>query len=283
MISFLDALTAGNAVRVLVAPPAGAKAWKVLRKTTSTFTGHDDVGASVICESPDTAAIDTAALQNGTPYYYRSYDQAADNTWSTEDTGILSATPATTATRIGPDPLIFIHERLELGLKAACDAGKLRHESNYIPTFRAPPTYEDVVFPIVTMHLANDEFRGGASGLGEVIADDVYDAVGEEWIESEGALSRFQLTIVAWAVGNADVRDALRLAIADVLMANLPIFAAKGFLDMAWSQVNAEDFETYTSPMYQVVTTLNGVAPAAVTARSAPIAGVDVTPIAIAA
>ena len=67
-------LSAGNAVRVFITPPAGALWWRVLRRTADVFTGQDDAGAVVaLADGTDNTALDIAALVNGTAYFYRAY------------------------------------------------------------------------------------------------------------------------------------------------------------------------------------------------------------------
>ncbi len=144
--------------------------------------------------------------------------------------------------------------------------------SGYIPTLTAPPTYEGTIFPIVTAHMDNqDRF---ASGLGEMVVADRQDPVTGDWTEIEGWLTTVQIRVISWVVANADTRIALRQAIAKVLLANLPIFNAKGLSEVSFAQQDVEDTESYAAPVYQTITSITCLAIIAVDAVSAPIADV---------
>jgi hypothetical protein len=197
-----------------------------------------------------------------------------DGAWVT-DAAPVSVTPAATGLIAGPDPQEFVRDRLEWGLKAALDAGLIKHVDGAVPTLSAPPVYEDTQFPIVTVHLAS--LSQVQHGLGELIAPDVFDQVGGDWLDSEGFLARVQLTIVGWVVGNPDTRIALRKLIGQILLGNLPVFADKGIIEVEWSAVDSEDFESYAAPMYQSVFTFTCLAPVAVSALTAPISDATAT------
>jgi hypothetical protein len=271
MISFVQPLPIGNAVKLLLAPPPTAEKVRVLRKLADTFTGETDGAAGIVYEGDDNYVLDVNTLVNGTVYYYRPYyfDGTA---WSAGLTA--SATPAATANRRGPDPLSLVRDRLEAGLKAEVAAGRLKHEQQYIPCLTAPPTFDGTAFPVVTVHLRNDASTGRA--LGEVLFDDVYDPVALEWGSSEGWLSRIQIDVIGWVVGNADTRIALRKAIQKVIIGNLSVFDQAGMVEIDFSQSDIEDFETYNAPMYQTMGSFSCMAPAVVEALDAPIDDVTV-------
>ena len=65
MISLVQILPVGNALRIFITPPVGAEAVRLLRRTADTFTGYNDVGAFLVSESLDQAVIDTTGLVNG--------------------------------------------------------------------------------------------------------------------------------------------------------------------------------------------------------------------------
>jgi hypothetical protein len=274
MISFLQPLPVGDAVRVLLAPPAGALLWRVLRKPTNDISGHADGSAFVVYEGNDPDVIDTQSLTNGTPYYYKPFYQALDLSWSTSAS--LSATPAAILTSEGPDPLETVRERLELGLKAAVTAGTLVQALGYVPVLTAPPTFEGTTFPIVTVHLSNSS--PSARGLGEVVTVDLKDPFTGNWSEAEGWLTTVQLKIVSWVVGNADTRIALRKAIAAVLLGNMPVFNALGMSEIEFSQTDVEDLESYNAPVYQTLTDFSCFATLAVDAVTPPIVAVTLAP-----
>lgn len=275
MITYLAPLPIGNAARCLFSAPAGATACKVLRRATLPFVGGiNDTGAAVVYDgSPsEPGFIDAQSLQNDTLAYYQDYYLVA-GVW-TFDAGPVSVTPTATGQIAGPDPQELVRDRLEWGLKVEVDAGRLKHVDGAIPTLSAPPIYEETQFPIVTVHLAGME--PFAHGVGEVPAPDVFDLDADDWLDAEGYLIRFRLTVVAWIVGNPDTRIALRKAIHRILLGNLPVFADKGFIEVEWSAVDSEDFESYGAPMYQSIFTLTGIAPSAISALSPAIDDVTV-------
>ena len=53
MISMLQPLIAGNAIRVFIEPITGAKYWRVLKKASDTFSGHDDQSAVLVYEGDE--------------------------------------------------------------------------------------------------------------------------------------------------------------------------------------------------------------------------------------
>lgn len=270
MISFAAPLPAGNAVSILLAPPADAVAWKVLRKSADTISGEDDPDAATVFDEDSRFFVDVAALANGTPYYYQPFYRAADGSWSTAAS--VSVTPAASAEVRGPDALTLVRERLEAGLKVEVDAGVLKHDLGYIPCFTAPPKFEGVRFPIVTVHLTAQ--TPSQDAVGQVIASDSYDPIAESWTEYEGTIFSVQLQIVSWVTSNADIRIALRRAIAKVLLANLPVFYDQGLLQVEFSQTDLEDFETYEAEMFQTITNFSCLAPLAVESLAEPIRAV---------
>lgn len=277
MISFLQSLPIGNAVRVVLAPPAGAVAWRVLRKTADVWTDQDDPTAGDVYSGDEPYFIDITALTNGTPYYYKPFYQAADESWSTAPS--QTATPAMTSNLLGIDPLELVRERVEAALKADVAADILQHVDGYIPCLTAPPAYENTNFPIVTFHLQVAD--RAISAVGEELAADVYDPATDTWIEVEGWICNVRINIVVWVVANADTRIALRKRIAHALLGNLPVFNDQGMSQVSFSQADTEDMETYAAPVFQTITSLDCLAPLAVDAVSGTIHSVSValTPI----
>lgn len=272
MISFLQPLPIGNAVRVIMAPPADAERWRLLRKTADTFTGHDDADAGVIHEGLDRALIDTTALVNGTPYYYRLYS-LVDSVWVASET--VFATPAATLSAVGPDPVQFIRDRLEEGLRVEVQANRLKHKNGFIPVVTAPPAYEEVEFPIVTVHLKDDSPT--ERSLGEEIATDVFDQEAGEWRTVEGWLSRYDIEVWIWVVNNPDVRIAIRQAVKKILLGNLAVFELAGLGEFAVSFTDVEDFESFSAPVYQSRGAVSLIAASGVESLTAPITDVTVT------
>jgi hypothetical protein len=266
MISFLQPLPIGNAVKVLLAPPDGASV-RVLRKPTDDISGYNDVSAALVYQGDGPYFVDVATLTNGTPYYYKPfYTLDAGSTWTSDPSQV--ATPAATAGVGGCDPLSLVRDRLDAGLKAEVAAGRLSANSKGGPiaVLTAPPTFDNVVFPVVTVHLRTDQ--SSVRGIGESIASDALDPVSTIWTDSEGYLSKVDLDFIVWVSGNADLRIAMRKAVKKVLVGNLAVFDDAGMLQVDVSISDVEDFDTYEAPMFQAVGTLSCLAPYFVTSTS---------------
>jgi hypothetical protein len=50
MIGFIQPIASGNAIRLLLSPVMGASNWRVLRKESDDFSGHDDPNAYLVYE-----------------------------------------------------------------------------------------------------------------------------------------------------------------------------------------------------------------------------------------
>src|SRR5690349_5704022 len=112
MITFIEPLSVGNALRVLLSPPPGATKWRLLRKVADTFSGPTDPDAAVINDGDDdTSIVDTSSLTNGTTYYYREYALVGAD-WQASAT--VFGTPAAAGQLSGPDPLSIVRDRVEL-------------------------------------------------------------------------------------------------------------------------------------------------------------------------
>ena len=252
MISFIQPLAAGNALRISLEVPAGAKGMRLLRKVSDSFTGWNDPAALVVADEVDRSVLDTASLTNGALYYYRSY-YFIGNAWV--DSGATrSATPAATYRAIGGDVLSVVRERLDLGLQAEVARGTLTHDDNHIPVHTAPPVFEEVTWPIVTLHLQND--ASGERAIGEMVNPDQFDPTAGTWGESEGWLKNVQLMVMAWSL-NPDQRIELRKAIERIVIANLPVFDNAGMTQVQLSMQDTEDFESYSAPVYQAMGTFS--------------------------
>lgn len=272
-IQLIQKVSCGNALRLTLAPPPGAVSWRILRRATDDFTGHDDAGAYVAYEGSEKSIIDMYGLYNGTPVVYRAYYRVA-NAWV--PSASVDATPEATFSDLSVDPLVIARDRLEMGLKVYVDRGTLTHERNFIPVMTASPQVEDVNFPMVTIHLAAD--TPDIRSVGEVIASDVFSGDDGMWHSFEGGYSRTDLTIVGWCL-NGDERIVLRNALKAVLMANLPVFDAAGLLQVSWNFSDQEDFTTYAAPVYQAICNFTCYAPSAVDSVDFAIRDVLLNPI----
>jgi hypothetical protein len=274
MITLLQPLAVGNAIRVFYSPPLTALTWKILRKLADTFTGYNDVDASVVAEhGVGNVQLDTSALTNGVLYYYKPYwwDGAA---WHADAT--VSATPVTNFSDLSVDPLVFMRERLDYGFQALIAAGKIQTSATRIPVLTAPPMFDDTTFPVVTVHCNQDS--AATRGIGEMLSGDVFDVVSQQWESNEGWYSRIQLSIVCWCL-NPDERVALRRALKSLIIANLQVFYDVGFFDVEFQQSDNEDFQSYNVPMYQVMNTFTCQAASAVGVQGGNIQSITVAAI----
>lgn len=270
MISFAEPLPIGNAVRVLIDPPATAHKWRLLRKTTDDFVEYDDPAAKLVYEGTEKNIVDTATLTNGTQYFYAEYDFNG-TVWTTAPS--VAVTPSTSYGFDGPDALTLVRERLRLGLKAAVAANVLRHDNGSVPVFTAPPLEDEAKWPLVSVHLQQDASDG--RGLGEMVSPDIFDLDAAECDVSEGWLSRVRLQIIGWSL-NPDERISLRRVIKSIIQGNLPVFDSAGMVQIDFSQVDVEDFQSYNAPVYQVISDFSCLAPSVINATQDLVEGVTV-------
>lgn len=273
MITLIQNLYAGNALRLFLEPPIGAVSWRVLRKGSDSFTDQNDATAFVAYEGDEKIVVDAESLNNEVMAFYRPfyYDGAA---WTAGATA--SATPTATYEDSTTDVLSFMRDRVERGLLVEVQRQNLTNDLGYIQVYTAPPSLErDLRFPLVTIHL--DSESPGARGIGENISGDEFDAIGFEWNESEGWLAQVQLSIVGWSL-NSDERIELRKALRRIVIANLPILASRGIDEVSLTQqdVDAVNGE-FGAPIYQVVSTFSCLAPVRVSERIQPITDVITT------
>lgn len=258
MISMIQPLHVGNALRLFLQPPADAVRWKVLRKGNGTFSGHDDPSAIVAYEGDENVIVDTAFLQNEVMAFYCPFYTSDGATWTAGP--VASGTPAAIYQEHTADVLSFLRDRLEAGLLVEVQRGNFVPELGYIQVYTAPPSLEqNLRLPLVTVHLDNEDSSERA--IGEDISGDQFDAIGFDWQESEGWLANVRVMVIGWSL-NSDERLELRKAIRRIIIANLPVFAAQG-----WDQVNLsqQDIDAingeYTAQLYQVMSTFTCLAP----------------------
>lgn len=271
MISLIQSVAAGNALRIFLEPPAGARSWRLLRKLADTFSGEADPDAIVVHEGEDKPVVDLLGLVNGQLYYYRAYyfDGA---TWSASATA--SGTPAATYADATTDALSVVRERLDLGLQVELARGTLVHEDGHIAVLTAPPQLQDTRWPVVTIHLLDE--APSERGIGEIVGVDGFNEETSLWDDSEGWLAKVQLSIMGWCL-NPDERVELRKALRRLVVANLPVFDSAGMVEIEFSQQDMEDFGSFDAPVYQVMCTLNCLAPVRVGSTADAITEVTVT------
>lgn len=228
MISFIQSLASGNAVKVALNPPKQADRWRLLRKATDDFTGQDDPAAAVILDGDERYIVDRTTLLNGNVYHYKLYSLIGAN-WVT--TPSVQVTVTAGYFGISNDPLDVIRERLELGLKVEVTRGKLKHARDYIPVKTAFPFNEAAMWPMVTVHVQSVSTDTRAIGeLWETDADE----------DMDGGLDRWRIDVIGWTM-NPDERNELRKAIRRVIVANLPLFDDVGMIQIDFSQMDAEE------------------------------------------
>lgn len=242
-ITYVNTVPAGNALRVYVNPGAAA-CWTILRRTDANFTSVNDPDAVVVAANTDSPVIlDFIGLVNGTEYFYCDFGMV--NGAVVMGTPV-SGTPVAAYSSGSVDPLVFVRDRLRLGLANEVKWGTLKPESGVIQVVTAPyALIEGIKLPCVSVHLESD--APGTRGVGEMQFPAGIGAGG--WEENEGWLASFKLNVVGVSL-NADERIALRQAIKRVIQANLTVFTAVGFVNISFSQHDAESFTENAAPLF---------------------------------
>lgn len=251
MISIVQPLPAGNAIRLFIAPPDGATCWRVLKAASANaFAGPTDLDNAVVCyEGTDKTVTDISGLQNGVMVFYRPYYRMADGSWSPSD--VASGIPSALYEDQFVDPQDLVRDRIEEGLRVECERGTFQTELGYVQVFTAPPAMEqNLRFPLVTITVDHEGPQERA--LGEDVAGDEWDAIGGDWFESEGWLSSMRMSITGWTL-NPEERRELRKALRRILIANLTVFSSQG-VDQVEFDMQDQDLVSgeFDSPMYQV-------------------------------
>ena len=252
-------------------PVAGAVAWRLLRRADAAFSGAADPDAVLVSrgdnEGEMTSVLDFQGLTNGVPVWYQLYVRQGEEEWEPAGDPV-SVTPAYVAEPLfsSPDLANLVRERLALGLAEEVKAGRLRHETGVIPVLTAQPLIDQVKLPVVTVILT--ERRAEVRGIGEGVIPDQFD--GQIWSLFEGWLDRSTVQIVVWALNHSD-RLRLRDAVQRVLMLNLPVLDASGFLTPDLSASDSSDFESYSAPVFQSIFTLSCLHAALVRDQAIPI------------
>lgn len=270
MISQIQQLPAGNALRVFIDPPANALMWRLLRKDADNFVDQNDPAAVLVSDGTEKYPVDAVNLKNGVLAYYKVY--YFNGTWVASAT--VSGTPLASYADMTNDVLSFVRERIDVGLQVEVARQVLKPNSGKIDVMTAPPVYEHTRWPVVSVHVDDDS--SGERGLGEIIDPDSFNASDDEWTETEGWLASQKLSIIGWTQ-NPDERIALRKSLRRIVVANLPIFDSIGMVEINFSQNDAEDFTSYDAAVYQVVCTLSCDAPVVVGHDSSTIHTVETT------
>jgi hypothetical protein len=272
MISTVQPLPIGNALRVFLDPPGNAVHWKVLRKGSDTFSGLEDASAFLAYEGDERVFVDSAHLQNGVAAYYRPYWYTGSG-WVEGRTA--HGTPAATYEDASTDVPVFLRERLEAGLRVEVERGTFFHDLGYIQVFTASPSLErDLQFPLVTVHLDSEE--PAVRALGEEIGSEDLLDLGGGLSASDGWLASVRVSLIGWSL-NSDERAELRAALRRVIIGNLPVFADRGWqqIELSVQDVDAVSGE-YNAPLYQVFATFSCLAPQRVISRQDTISNINV-------
>ncbi|CAH2606334.1 conserved protein of unknown function (plasmid) [Rhodovastum atsumiense] len=276
MISYIETLMAGGALRLYLTPPNEATSWRVLRRTNpAAFTGPDDPGAAMVVDRTDANVVmDAKGLSNGATYHYRVYYRGRTGAWIGHDEG--QGVPQASYAGDDADPQTVLRDRLEAGLKTEVQRGALLPQSGKIQVVTAPfAMVEHVTFPCVSVHLESD--LPAYRGIGESFGDgEVIEGVG--WDDGEGWLSRVVLRVVAVSL-NGDERIALRRAIKRIVIANLPVFKAAGLDQVEFSLSDHEDEGPKNSNaiLFMSVGQFSCIAPSYASHRVGPIRDVEVS------
>lgn len=273
MILFVENLNAGNAVKLIVKPQAGATKWRLLRRTDDAFAGESDPGAVLVCEDDKaySAVVDSTALVNGVTYYYRFYALVA-GIWLDASGQSVVSVPAATYNDETTDVLSFVLSRVDLGIKTEVARGTLKPESGKIPVHNAPPVFGATPWPTVSIHLDSDGPR--ERFLAEDMA--VAEHVDGQWIDGDGWLAETRLSIVGWSI-NPTQRINLRKSLRAILTANLPVFEAVGMETIEFNFRDDEDLNSYPAPVYMTHAAFSCLSPVIVTGAWRDIDDVVVT------
>ncbi len=274
MISLVQPLAAGNAIRLFLTPPAGAEWWQVQRRMADEFTGPNDKGAVLVIDrTRDNVVLDRDLLTNGREYFYQMSSWTGD-AWITSDVAV--GTPAATYRSGGPDPQGVVRDRVELGLVAEMVRGGIHIAPAKVPVLTAPLILSDnATFPMVSVHM--DSSAPGDRFLGENLLGDILlpdGGIGE----TEGWLARTSLTVLGCSL-NPDERIHLRRAILRVIQANLSVFKDAGLDQVEFSQRDVEDTQSYNgTPLYMTYGTFTCVSASFVFDDVAPITDIVLNP-----
>lgn len=245
-ITYLEPISAGNAVRVYMEPPAGAQTWRVLRRTADVFTGADDDGAVLVADdSTDNVILDLKALVNGTTYFYRMYTWDGIAWTATPSAKVI---PAASYQGDTVDPLKIIGSRIEAGLAVEVLRGVLMPQTGVVPVFTAPYVLSDQIsFPCITLHLDNES--PAERGIGDDPVGATHTGAGLGWNEYQGWLARSQINI-AGVSRSSEERHQLRRALVRILQANLTVFAQLGLNQVEFTFADSEELTDKAAPLF---------------------------------
>ncbi len=248
-------LRPGAALCLSLQPPPAAIAMRVLRRWDDRFSGPDDAQAMVVAEgSPRASVVDWLGLANGVATYYQAYWWDGMQWLVPSPVGV--GTPVAEVYAPRADVLDLVRERLEVGLNNLIAAGHLYYPRGALQVLSAPPQLEQVIFPVVAVQLeqsgSQEHYLGDFLGM-ERMPDSA-------WREQFGWLNHTSIQIGAWSL-NPDERRRLRLAMQEIIIANLDLFGRLGVHQVDYSSGDDEDFQSYNAPLYRVTGRMTCLAP----------------------
>lgn len=275
MVASVSPIPVGNALCITLAPPKAATLWHLLRNTSNVFAGPADPDSTLVAESVEPVIYDSLGLTNGVTYWYFAYYW--DGTAWLPDDASMSGIPQSTYLDQSIDTLTLVRARLDYGIRNEILLGHLtpgEKAGGEIAVLTAPPIFEQVQFPVIVVHLANE--APGTFGVGTDVSTAGVDVSGD-WSDDEGYLARTTITVTGWTL-NPDARIALRKALRRLMLANSQVFSTAGLRELAFSQTDEDELTgTYGCPVYFTVGTFSCLTPIIVGAQVAPIADVTVT------
>lgn len=257
MITILQPLYAGNAIRLFLEPPLGAVKWRILRKASDTFSGTSDPSALIVYEGDETVFVEAAeSLTNEVTWYYKPYYWEG-SVWISGTT--KSATPRAIYEDASTDVLDILTDRIRTGLQVEVQRGQFLTDTGEIQVYTAPPSIErDIRFPVVSVTL--DDESPEVRALGEDISGDML-LEDDDYFESEGWLARVQLTVTGWST-NPEQRNDLRKSLRRIIVANLPVFSDRGMELVQFQQNNSDAVSgEYDAPLFLTIGTFSCLAP----------------------
>ncbi|EMD0638859.1 hypothetical protein VPZ60_004275 [Salmonella enterica] len=248
----------GNAIRLYLAPPAGALFWRIYRSTDPAFKGE-----ALVYEGNDEMVMDAKALENEVRVFYRIDYVLPKKQVIHGNTAY--GTPSSSYEDHTTDVISLLRERLEMGLAEEVARKTLFSEMNYIQVLTAPPSLQNNLrFPLVTLSLENES--PSERSIGEMVDDEYYDD--GVWSEQTGWIADVNISITGWSL-NPTERIALRNAIRRILIANFSVLAANGILlphfTLADSDAVSGEFD---APLYLVNGDFTCIAPVRVVQKS---------------
>ena len=135
MIRFIQPIASGNAIRLLLGPIVGAGKWRVLRKESDDFSGHDDPNAYLVYEGNEKMVVDHQFLINNQLYYYKAY-YWINSAWQASITA--TGMPSAVYQEASTDVLGLLRDRLDYGFRVEVERGVIVHDYNAVPILTAP-------------------------------------------------------------------------------------------------------------------------------------------------